>query len=131
MMIFDTGKREVCVARRQTTNTPLQALVLLNDPQFVEAGRALAARAFKEAPASDDERLAYSFRCLTSRRPTAPELVILRELLDEQRADFTAHPEEALAFAGEAPGGIDASDLAAQAVVANMLFSFDAAVTKR
>jgi len=131
MMIFDTGKREVCVARRQTTNTPLQALVLLNDPQFVEAGRALAARAFKEAPASDDERLAYSFRWLTSRRPTAPELVILHELLDEQRAAFTAHPEEALAFAGEAHGGIDASDLAAQAVVANMLLSFDAAVTKR
>ena len=77
MTTFDAPSREACLVRRERTNTPLQALLLLNEPQFVEAARALAERTLREAGPTTEERLAYMFRLATSRRPTPKELAEL------------------------------------------------------
>ena len=67
MMVFDAPTREVCTVQRENTNTPLQALVLLNDPQFVEASRAFAARLLRTVP--ETERITYAFEAVTGREP--------------------------------------------------------------
>jgi len=104
MAIFDAPNREVCVVDRAATNTPLQALVLLNDVQFVEAARAFAARILRQA-ADDAERLRWAFLAVTSREPEAAELVVLRRALARERATFAAAPARAheLLRVGEAP----------------------------
>jgi hypothetical protein len=84
MLLFDAGSREKCLARRQSTNTPLQALVLLNDPVFVECARALAERAAKEAGEDADARLRLCFRELAGREPRANELDTLRGLYEHE-----------------------------------------------
>ncbi|TDJ74819.1 MAG: DUF1553 domain-containing protein [Planctomycetota bacterium] len=134
MMIFDMGKREVCVARRRTTNTPLQALVLMNDTQFVEASRVLAARVMR-AVEDTEARIARAFRLLAGRRPSERELAILIELEREQRARFAADSiaARALLAVGAAPldESLDPTGLAALATVASTLLSYDAVVTRR
>ncbi len=84
MLLFDAGSREKCLARRQSTNTPLQALVLLNDPVFVECARALAERAAKEAGEDGSARITRAFRLLAGRDPRANELEALRGLLKHE-----------------------------------------------
>ena len=126
MMIFDVAKRDVCVARRQVTNTPLQALVLLNDPQFVEAARALAERVLAEGGRSEDERITFAFRLLTGRRPTRPELSTLRRLqadLLAMSARQAVRPDDE-----NTPGS---PELAACTLICSTLLSYDAAVTIR
>ncbi|MDF1800946.1 MAG: DUF1549 domain-containing protein [Planctomycetota bacterium] len=98
MAMFDVPAREVCVAARQSTATPLQALVLWNDPQFVEVAVVLGARALELAP-DDATRIELLMRSLTSRRPTQSEAEVLAALLVEQRAAFRANPEAARALA--------------------------------
>ena len=88
MTVFDAPDREFCVVRRSTTNTPLQALTLLNDPIFVEAARKLAERVIKEGGSTPDARIAYAFRLATGRAPDREEKHILRKKLDEMLADF-------------------------------------------
>src|SRR5690606_6124665 len=97
MVTFDASTREVCTPKRESTATPLQALVLMNGPQYVEAARALGERLMTEPPAeaNDDARLDIAFRLCTSRLPGDDEREILRRLLAEQRAHFTRHPTEA------------------------------------
>ncbi len=112
MEIFDMAKREVCVARRQQTNTPLQALTLMNEAKFVEFSRTIAQNALKAYPGDPEARTDAVFRRLTSRKPTAAERPILRRLLDEQR----------LAANGD--------EMQATAALANALLSFDDAVSK-
>ncbi len=85
MLTFDALSREVCTAKRETTTTPLQALVLLNDPQFMEAARVLGERLLKEYPKNVDARTREAFRALTGRLPDEKELAVLRQLFDEQR----------------------------------------------
>ena len=70
MTTFDAPSREACQVRRERTNTPLQALLLMNEPQFIEAARGLAERTLREAGRPTDDRLTYMFRLVTSRRPT-------------------------------------------------------------
>jgi hypothetical protein len=135
MTTFDAVSREVCVARRERTATPLQALVLLNDPQFVEAARVLAEKLFQQAGSTVESRLVTAFRLLTSREPSPAERAILQKLYQEQHARFAAAPQEAksLLSVGEAPRDekLDAAELAATAIVVRLLFNFDECVTKR
>ena len=134
MMILDAAKRDVCIARRQTTTTPLQALVLWNDPQYVEAARGLAQRVMSRS-ASLDAQLTDMFRWSTSRLPVAQELSILRGLYGEQREYFQASPENAETFLaiGDHPRDehLDAVELAAMSAVAEALLSYDETITKR
>jgi hypothetical protein len=135
MTTFDATSREVCTARRERTATPLQALLLLNDPQFVEASRVLAERLLRDHPADVPARLAVAFRLLTSRAPARRELEVVLALYHEQRQRFAAAPGEAQAFlsVGAAPrdATLDPADHAATAAVVSALFSFDECITKR
>jgi hypothetical protein len=134
MMTFDASNREVCVVRRQATMTPLQVLVLLNDPQYVEAARALAEAAMHAAPELDGQ-LDFVFRSLISRRCKSGELAVLRSLYQAQHAIFEAAPEDAEQYlkVGDhrADEQLHASELAAMTVVAQALMAHDEAVMKR
>ncbi len=135
MMVFDAAERNSCTVRRQSTSTPLQALVLLNDPQFVEAARKLGERALKEGGASRDERIIFAFRLLTSRTPVPQELVVLRRLYEEQLGLFRANAEGAAALVkvGESKSdpALNEAELAASTALAGALLSFDEAIQKR
>lgn len=132
---FDAAERLVCTVDRQRTSTPLQALVLMNDPQYVEAARKLGERMLAEGGATPAERLTFAFRLMTSRRPSAAELAVLERLYAEERAAFAKRPAAArnLLAAGRAPrnAALPVVELAASTVVANTLMSADEAVTKR
>jgi len=91
MLIFDAGSREICQPKRLTTNTPLQALVLLNNPTFVSAANSVARRA-QTAGKDIDARISYAFRLLCGRTPGADELSALRELHRQRREEFAADP---------------------------------------
>src|SRR5207302_2776967 len=135
MMAFDAPTREVCVVHRQATSTPLQPLVLLNDPQFVEAARALGERLLREGGTTRQDQLAYAFRLAATRRPTERELRLLDELYQEQLELFRKDPAEAqkLLKAGErpVPSGLDPVELAAAAATASAILNLDASVTTR
>ena len=135
MTTFDAAERNSCTVRRQSTSTPLQALVLLNDPQFVEAARCIGERMMREGGASPAARAGFAFRLLTSRAPNPRELAVLKRLYQEQADQFRAHAAEASALgsAGPAPtaAGLDPIELAAATAVANTLLSFDEAVFRR
>ena len=134
MLIFDAPTREYCVARRPRTNTPLQALALLNDPQFVEASCAFAQRILAEGGASIDSRIAFAFRTATARKPTREEIGIIRQTLEEQLAVFRADKASAdkLLESGSfhLKEGIDDGELAAWTTIANMILNLDETVTK-
>lgn len=136
MITFDAAERNQCVLRRQATSTPLQALVLLNDPQYVEAARQVAARMLNEAGPELDERLTFGFLLLTSRSPSMAELSVLRNGYREQLAHFSVNPDAAEEFlsVGEARTevtGVDRASWAAMSVVASTLMNIDEAVMKR
>jgi hypothetical protein len=130
MMILDAAKRDVCVAQRHETNTPLQSLLLLNDPQFVEAARVLAARACEA-----EDPIGFAFRALTSRHPRPAERRPLELLLAAQRRRYTQDDKAAAALlkTGDAPLAADADkrELASMAVVCSTIMGSDAAVTRR
>jgi hypothetical protein len=135
MITFDARSREVCTAKREVTTTPLQSLVLLNDPQFVEAARRLAESAMKRYPDDNAARNRSIFRALTGRSPDATETAILARLFDEQRALFTAHADDAgrLLAVGEmrSDESIGRVDLAALTMVASAVMNFDEFVVTR
>ena len=132
---FDVPKRVVCVARRDTTNTALQALVLLNGPQFVEAARVLAENLYRAHAGQPDALVAAAFRRLTLRAADATEQKILARLFAEQLSWFRAHPADAdkhLAL-GDTPRdpALPAPEIAALATVVNTLMNHDAFAVKR
>ncbi|MEM8484231.1 MAG: DUF1553 domain-containing protein [Bacteroidota bacterium] len=135
MISFDASERNFCIVERQKTNSPLQALVLLNDPQYVEAARVLGERMLKQGGASIEEQVVFAFRLLTSRYPTEKEQGLLVRLFEEERAGFAADPAEAVALlaVGEYPRdrSVEASELAARTVVASTIMNFDEAYMKR
>lgn len=135
MMALDAPTRDVCTARRQATNTPLQPLVLLNDPQFVEAARFLAARMLREGGDATDGQLTWLFREITGRAPSPAELPILQRLYTGQRAIFAQKPDRATALlsSGTLPSdsSLPAIDLAAATVTASAVFNLDASVMLR
>ncbi len=129
MVTFDAMSREVCTAKREVTTTPLQSLVLLNDPQFVEAARRLAETVMKQSPADEAARTRAAFRALIGRVPDETEARILSWLFKEQQAVFTAHPDDALQLVavGESRRSQDLEpvDLAAMTTVVNAIMNFD------
>jgi hypothetical protein len=128
MATFDAPTREFCLVRRETTNTPLQALVLWNDVQFLEAARVLAQRTLREAD-SDADRLAQMFARCTGRRPDAVEGAVLQRTLDGFRARYRADADaaEALLTQGEAArdASLPAAERAAFMMVANTILALD------
>lgn len=135
MMAFDAAGREVCTARRQLTSTPLQPLVLLNDPQFVEAARALGERMLREGGDTPERRLAWAFRDVTGRAATSQELIILRALYDGQLAYFREDKSRAekLLKVGDYrhAANLPADELAALATTAGALLNLDATIMLR
>lgn len=135
MTAFDAPNRLTCVAKRENTNTPLQALVLLNDPQFVEAARVLAQRMQLEGGKSLEEQAQYGFRLLFGRKANPEELELIRQqyqlALDRYQEDPTA--VTALLAIGEYPLAeeLDQTKTAALAIVTNALMNFDEAYMKR
>jgi hypothetical protein len=131
---FDAPDREKCAARRPLTNTPLQALVLLNDPTYVEAARVLAARALREGGKDSRQRIIYAFRLATARPPKPTEARTLGDLLAAQLAHYRRHPAAArsLVAVGAAPmaAGLDQSELAAWTILASAILNLDETVTK-
>jgi hypothetical protein len=132
---FDAPDREKCAARRVVTNTPMQALVLLNDPTYVEAARALAERVHLEAAPADDDRMALAFRLVTSRAPSTKESAVLSGLLGSARHAYRTDRSaaEALLGVGESPRrtDLDASELAAWTAVASTILNLDETITKQ
>ncbi|MCP5543767.1 MAG: DUF1553 domain-containing protein [Akkermansiaceae bacterium] len=135
MLAFDVPNRDVCSVRRQQTNTPLQPLVTLNDPQFVEAARGMAIRMLRDGGSEPGVRIAWMFRETLGRPPSTEEVRLLTDLHEEQSRIFTAQPEQAAAFlkVGElaAPADIPAAELAAATVVASALLNLDETITLR
>jgi hypothetical protein len=131
---FDAPTREVCLVQRQRTDTPLQALALLNDIAYVEAARHLAQRMLTEGGATATSRLTYGFRRATARAPIPAERQILEKGLDRYLAIYRADPEAArqLLAHGDSPRNdkLDAAELAAYASVATILLNLDETLTK-
>jgi hypothetical protein len=134
LLAFDGPTREKCTVRRPRTNTPLQALVLLNDDTYVEAGRVLAALALKQQ-GDDASRIAFIFRRVLARAPNENELRVLQQLITQQRARFARDAASAakLVGVGVSPAGreLDPVELAAWSVTAHTMFNVDETVTPR
>jgi hypothetical protein len=132
---FDAPPRLVCVARRDTTNTPLHAFVLLNGPQFVEAARVMSERLLAEHGGRGGEAAEHAFEILTSRPPAEAERAIIRELHAGQLAWYETRPDDAVALVavGARPWAVSAPaiDVAALAATINGLMSYDEVVVKR
>lgn len=130
---LDAPTREYCVAQRSRTSTPLQSLLLLNDPVYVEAARAYAQRVLKEGGPDASARLAYMWRLALAREPSEAERAILEKTLAQQleiyRADTAA--AEALLKTGDLPRpeGLDAGELAAWTAVGNVILNLNETIT--
>jgi hypothetical protein len=135
MVTFDAADRSNCSARRQETNTPLQALVLLNDTTYVEAARLLGQRVLTEGGTTPAQRAAWAFRTVAGRKPTEKETAILTKLYEEQRADFANNPTAAdkLLTVGDkqADPALDKSDLAAATILGLAVLNHDEAINRR
>ena len=135
MAAFDAPNREVCTVRRSRTNTPLQALVTLNDPVYIEAAQALARRVLAEAGPEPDQRIERLYKLCLARPPRSVELERTRTLLEQARAEFQQSPEEAKKMAteplGPPPENTDLAELAAWTVVSNVILNLDEMFLKR
>jgi hypothetical protein len=134
LITFDAPDREKCTARRAVTNTPLQALVLLNDPTYIEAARVLAEKVIREGGADDTRRIRYAFRLATARDPNAKELQVLRELERSEAAEYRRNKDAArkLVSVGEdkADAKLDPAELAAWTTVASTILNLDETITR-
>lgn len=134
MITFDAPSREQCRARRERTDTPLQALLMMNAPEYFEAARHLGYRMLREGGTNDTARIRFGFELTTARKPSEKECGILAESLAEQRAHYCADEDAAkkVISVGESPVPTDVppADLAAYTMVANLLLNLDEVVTK-
>jgi hypothetical protein len=130
---FDAPDREKCTSRRLATNTPLQALVLLNDPTYVEAARVLAQRTILMAGSDYQARVLFLFRAATTRRPAPPEtrtlLELAQRLLDHYRKE-PRHARNLIAVGASPTANLEAAELAAWAMVASTILNLDETITK-
>ncbi|MCH2130544.1 MAG: PSD1 and planctomycete cytochrome C domain-containing protein [Pirellulaceae bacterium] len=134
MAIFDAPEREYCVVKRSRTNTPLQAFVLMHDPQYIEAARRLAERMILEGGATDRQRLVFGFRTCLARPPSPAEVALLEETLTTRRQQYAAEPEQAnrLLSIGEAQldRQLETTEHAAFTTVARMLLNLSEFISK-
>ena len=134
MATFDAPNREVCVVRRDRTNTPLQALVTLNDPVYIEAAQAFARRLGKHST-DLEEQLVHAFELALLRPPTDQELERLKQFHQECLQDYQADTAQAKEIAtnpiGPAPEGVKLPELAAMTVVCNVILNLDELLMKR
>jgi mono/diheme cytochrome c family protein len=134
LLAFDASSREECVVQRPRSNTPLQALVLLNDPTYVEAARVLAARLIAEAGTDPSARLDRAFRLSLARPPRAAEAEVLLQLLAKHERQYRGDPAAARELLGlgeaPAPAGLDAVELAAWTSVARVLLNLHETITR-
>jgi hypothetical protein len=134
MLTFDAAGRETCVVRETRTNTPLQALTLMNDVTYVEASRVLAQRVMTEAGTAPEERITLAFRLATARRPRPVELGVLVRGLHNHWAEYRRDPKAALKLvsAGESPrnGKLEVSELAAYTAMASLILNLDEMINK-
>ncbi|MEO6740433.1 MAG: PSD1 and planctomycete cytochrome C domain-containing protein [Chthoniobacteraceae bacterium] len=134
MTMFDSPSREICTVKRSRTNTPLQALALLNEKTYIEAARVLAQRMIAEGGSTPEQRIAWAFRRATSRAPRADELQVLVAGLAKRTARFQQSPEEAakILAVGEAKpdAKLNPIELAAYTFTANVLLNLDEVVTR-
>ena len=134
MANFDASARESHMVRPVLTNTPLQALDLMNDVTFVEAARVFAERIMKEGGTTHADRIAYAFRAATARRPKATEAAVLEDALLENLELFKSKPDAALKYVsnGEFPrdAGFDVSELAAYTSVTSLILNLNEVVMK-
>ena len=134
MLNFDAAERHTCVVKRQKTSTPLQALVTLNDPQFVEAARVLAQRLLAKGD-RDAQLVNAAFKAIISRSARSEEVKLVQQLYAEELADFKKNPKRAqeLLSVGEYPVAqkLDPAELAAWTVVTSTIMNFDEAIVKR
>ncbi len=134
MLAFDAAPRETCVVHEVRTNTPIQALNLMNDPTYTEAARLYAERMIREGGASDEDRLQYGFLLATAREPGDTESSILRASLNRYRDRYQTDPEDAERYLAsgehERDASIEAPELAAYTAVASMLLNLDETITR-
>ena len=134
LQAFDATSREECTAERARSNIPQQALVLLNDPSYVEAARALAVRVLREGGGSPSDRLAWAFETVTSRKPADKESAVLLGLLTRHADHYRRDPEAAkkLLAVGQwpAPADLDQAELAGWTSVARVLLNLHETITR-
>jgi hypothetical protein len=134
LLAFDASTREECVVQRARSNTPVQVLVLLNDPTYVEAARALAVRLMREAPGAPPARLERGFRLVLSRAPRAGEVAILVGLWNTHHSEYEADPAAASALLGlgewPLPPDLDRAELAAWTSVARVLLNLHESINR-
>ncbi len=130
---FDAPDREKCVARRAVTNTPLQALALLNDTTYIEAARVLAQRVIREAGPNPAKRIDRAFVLALARQPQAEESKTIAALAKQKLADYRSQPEEAkkLVSVGESKvAPVDPAELAAWTMAMSVILNLDETITK-
>jgi hypothetical protein len=131
LMTFDSPDSNLCCVRRERSNTPLQALTLMNDTVFVECAQALGKRIVAEEPGGTGERLRHGFRLCMAREPSAAELAVLGRLFEELLQSCRAHPDAAAKLVGPAkPVGADPAEAAAWVALARALLNLDEFVTR-
>jgi hypothetical protein len=134
MLLFDSPSREYCAVRRSRSNTPLQALTLLNEITFVEAARVLAQHMLEEGGKTPDQRITYAFRRATAREPSAHELRVLASGLDKRLQKYRANPDAARKLIGQGDAKpdekLDPEELAAYTVAASVILNLDETVTR-
>jgi hypothetical protein len=135
MINFDATSREICTVRRSSTSTPLQALTLLNDPQFVEASRVMSEKVQKEFPDNVDQQITYAFRRSTGLKPNKEQLVVLKEQYQQSLEQFKKEPTmaDSILSVGEMSFNkvLSKEKTAAMTLVVSTIFNFDESYMKR
>ena len=131
LMTFDCPDSNTASVRRNRSNTPLQALTLLNDPVFFECAQALGGRILTEAPKDEDSRVQFAFRQCMGRAPSEGEMTRLRQFLADQKSAFEADPDAAGKFAGQnVPEGVEAPESASYVALARVIMNLDEFITR-
>jgi len=131
LQVFDAPDGVNCCTRRNRSNTPLQALTLLNDEAFLEFAQALGRRLLREGPDNDAERIVFAYRLCLGRSPSAEESERLLHFVQQQRESFRQAPAEAIAFAGQSEADkADAGETAAWVALARVVLNLDEFITR-